>query len=239
MTIGADQVLTELVSRTRALMLDFDGPVCSVFAGYPAPEIADQLRRLLGQLGVPVSAELKEDDDPLSIYRHSVTGGPAVVATVHEALVAAELEAVATAAPTPGAVDVIAAAVEGGQRLAVVSNNAADAVAAYLQRHRLADQIEYVAARRTPDPTLMKPNPRFLIDAATALGVAVNASALVGDSATDAEAAKAAGAYAIGLANKPGKARRLSAAGADVVIESMTTLAASLREGQWPASGAR
>ncbi|WP_069109628.1 HAD family hydrolase [Jiangella alba] len=211
-------------------MLDFDGPVCSVFAGLPAPGIAEQLRNTLRRLGVPVTAELEDDDDPLSIYRYSTNGGPAVVAAIHDALVAAELRAVETATPTPGAVDVIDAAHERGRRLAVVSNNAAAAVATYLRLHGLTGRVDYIAARRTPEPSLMKPSPHYLIEAAATLDVSIRTCALVGDSGTDAVAAKRAGAYAVGYANKSGKGEQLVAAGAAVVIDSMTTLATVVRE---------
>jgi HAD superfamily hydrolase (TIGR01509 family) len=210
-------------------MFDFDGPICSVFAGLPAPEVADQLRRVLVRLDASLTAELEQEDDPLSIYRHSVNEGPAVVAAIYYALVDAELKAVRSATPTAGAADALAAAHESGRSVAVVSNNAAAAVTVYLRQHLLMDRVDYVAARRTPEPGLMKPNPHYLIDAATALGVSPHECALVGDSATDAEAAKRAGMFAVGYANKPGKAERLADAGADVIIRSMSTLALALR----------
>jgi hypothetical protein len=44
-TKQANQILAE----TEVLLLDFDGPICSVFAGLPAPVIADRLRRTLSR----------------------------------------------------------------------------------------------------------------------------------------------------------------------------------------------
>ena len=38
--------LDAIVSATRHLLLDFDGPICSVFAGLPAHIIADSRSRL-------------------------------------------------------------------------------------------------------------------------------------------------------------------------------------------------
>jgi hypothetical protein len=38
--------LDTIVSRTRHLLLDFDGPICSIFAGLPAATVADRLRKL-------------------------------------------------------------------------------------------------------------------------------------------------------------------------------------------------
>jgi len=40
--------LDAIVSATRHLLLDYDGPICSVFAGLPAHIIAGRLRKLLG-----------------------------------------------------------------------------------------------------------------------------------------------------------------------------------------------
>jgi hypothetical protein len=35
-----------ILRRSPVILLDFDGPVCSVFADYPAPQITDELRAL-------------------------------------------------------------------------------------------------------------------------------------------------------------------------------------------------
>lgn len=49
-----------------------------------------------------------------------------------------------------------------------------------------------------------------------------------GDSVTDIEAGQAATTPTISYANKPGKHRRLEAAGADAVIDTMQSLAQAL-----------
>jgi hypothetical protein len=36
-----------LLARTRYLLLDFDGPVCDIFAGLPATAVAERLRKLI------------------------------------------------------------------------------------------------------------------------------------------------------------------------------------------------
>lgn len=43
--------LAATVSTTRLLLLDFDGPVCDIFAGYPAPRVAQELRDLIAAQG--------------------------------------------------------------------------------------------------------------------------------------------------------------------------------------------
>ena len=46
--------LRSIIGRTRDLLLDFDGPICNLFAGLPAPTVAAQLRELLDLNGKPL-----------------------------------------------------------------------------------------------------------------------------------------------------------------------------------------
>jgi hypothetical protein len=41
-----------MISGARHLLLDFDGPICSIFAETPAPAVAGQLRGTLRAAGV-------------------------------------------------------------------------------------------------------------------------------------------------------------------------------------------
>lgn len=61
-----------------------------------------------------------------------------------------------------------------------------------------------------------------------ALGVHAADGVFIGDQTSDMEAGRTAGTRTVGYANKPGKADALSATGADVVVESMTEVAATL-----------
>lgn len=227
-TANTSERLARLMSGVELLMLDFDGPVCSVFAGVSAPSVADRLRHSLRGAEIELKPAVQEDNDPLSIYRHSATLGRAVIAQVHAELVAAEREAVASTLPTPGTEDLIRAARERGMLVDIVSNNAAEAVEAYLREHGLRESIDHVAARRTPEPDLMKPNTAYLTEAAAALGVELDRSALVGDSVTDMTAAQRAGVVAPGFANKPGKRRRLTTAGVDWLVDDLAALTSAV-----------
>jgi hypothetical protein len=51
------------------LLLDFDGPICSIFAGYPAPRVAAELVALLDVEGVAVPPEVRGEGDPLAVLR--------------------------------------------------------------------------------------------------------------------------------------------------------------------------
>ena len=216
--------LAELLKPVRHLMLDFDGPVCHVFAGRPAAGVADRLRALIAaEQDVP--AELTDEADTLSFYRFTPHLPPQLAARVSEMLRAEELEAATTAELTPGVVDVIRACRRTGRIVTVVSNNAPEAVETFLAKHDLSKYIEYVSGRSSADPALMKPSPYLLQRAADAVGTRLNACTLVGDSDTDIQAAHATAMAAIGYANKPGKADRFAELSAEAIITDMHELA--------------
>jgi HAD superfamily hydrolase (TIGR01509 family) len=221
--------LHRLLAGVGALLLDFDGPVCSIFAGYPAPRIAAELVEVLRRHGVEVPPELASETDPLEVLRWTgATGDQDATQAVEDALCAAELRAVETAEPTPYGREVIVAARQAGTPVAVVSNNSADAVSAYLTAHRLTVYVSPVVGRAYADPARMKPNPEPILQAVLALGEPPNRCALVGDSLSDIEGARAAGVWEIGYANRPDKVETFRAAGADVVITSMSEIASVL-----------
>ncbi|MGD9736008.1 MAG: haloacid dehalogenase, partial [Solirubrobacterales bacterium] len=75
--------------------------------------------------------------DPFDVLRCAATLSPTAAERTHERLTAAELAAVPTARPTPGADDLIRAWRDNGRQVAAVSNNSQAAVTAYLARHGL------------------------------------------------------------------------------------------------------
>jgi beta-phosphoglucomutase-like phosphatase (HAD superfamily) len=191
------------VGRVRYLLLDFDGPVCSVFAGFPAPDVARILREHLR--GEVPGGWMEHTDDPHEILRASAELGSGVVAHADQELTRLEVEAVKTAEATPYTADLIDRAKAGGTKLAIISNNAQTAVAAYLADSGLVASIDYVSARSGPDPALMKPNPYLVRKAVSALNAERESSALVGDQVSDVIAAHRAGVRAVGYANKSSK----------------------------------
>jgi HAD superfamily hydrolase (TIGR01549 family) len=219
--------LAAALARARCVLLDFDGPVCSVFANHTAPTIAAELRRVLIDEGVSVPEPLLAETDPLEVIRHTATiQRRGLTRRIEEALTAAELTAASSAEPTPYAREVIVAAHRTGRRVAIVSNNSAAAVRAYLAARRLAGYVHPVIGRAFADPARMKPSPAPVLAALDELAADPRECVMVGDSTSDIEAAQAAGVIAIGYANKPGKRTRL--ARADVLIDSMAELATRL-----------
>ncbi|MFB9534501.1 HAD family hydrolase [Nonomuraea roseola] len=217
------------MSKAQCLLLDFDGPVCDIFAGLPAPTVAARLRATLEGAGAVVPLEVQATDDPLEVFRFSGGLSGDLNELALSALTRLETEAAGTARLTPGAADLMTRARNRGLPIAIVSNNSVSAVEAFLDREGLAAQIAYISARSAVDPSLMKPNPHLLDQALSHLGADPSASLLVGDSVTDVEASKLAGVVAVGYANRPGKVERLGAVGADLIVTSMVELADALR----------
>jgi phosphoglycolate phosphatase len=220
--------LDSIVSRTRHLLLDFDGPICSVFAGLPAATIADRLRKLFGDYS-SMPSDIARTPDPFEVFAYAATVSAELAAHVETEMTGMELAAVTTATPTPYVHEVVTACQDSGRSVAVVSNNSARAVHAYLDRHGLDDRISVVVARTDHDPALLKPSPHLITQAVHALNAAPARCTLVGDSVTDIQGAHLARIHSIGYANKPGKCERFAAAGAGAIINSLADLALRLR----------
>jgi HAD superfamily hydrolase (TIGR01509 family) len=221
-----DTQLAELLAEHSRILLDFDGPVCSIFANHPAPAVADVLRETIRDAGVQISAETAAQRDPLEVLRWTATlNAPKVVELADTRLCAEELSAAQTAAPTRYGRETIIAAREAGKALALVSNNSAGAVATYLNRYRLGIYGFPVTGRTFGRPELMKPNPEPILRAAKSLGAALGDCVLIGDSLADILGAQAAGMPVIGYANRPEKVTRFTEARADAVVTTMADIA--------------
>ena len=216
--------LREILRPARHVLLDFDGPVCSVFAGFPAREVARQLGSHLAKL-VDGPADWAEEADPFKVLRRVEQERPYLLAEADDALGALEREAVASATPTPGVTDFLQACLNTGRTVSAVSNNTGHAISSYLAAHGLGDYFAAVFGREPGRPSSMKPSPHLLITAVAAAGVRVDQCVLVGDAVRDIEAAHSAGMPAIGYANKPGKDAALTGAGAVMAVDSMELMA--------------
>jgi HAD superfamily hydrolase (TIGR01509 family) len=218
----------EVLRTARSVLLDFDGPVCQVFSGLSATEVAQRLRSAYGD-----AAQLAQGDDPLEIVRMASMEGLPRVDALEAMLTELEVAAVELAAPTPHVEAAIKALHAAGHRLAAVSNNSTSALKRYFASRGLDPYVSPLIGREAIGLRQMKPAPDMLLLALEAHGVPAASAVLVGDSVTDIQAACAAGAMSIGYANKPGKFKRLLDAGATVVIEDMADLICT------PQTGAR
>ncbi|WP_433396961.1 HAD family hydrolase [Streptomyces sp. CA-146814] len=221
--------LAATVAATSGVLFDFDGPVCDVFAGCPAPGVARELAAILARIDATTGKRALETDDPMEVLRLAPHAGEKAVCRIEESLTAAEVTAVKAAGmPVPGAVESLNAAHTSGRQVAIVSNNSAASVREFLALHNLDRFVDQVIGRYPSRPDLMKPSPYSLERAAKELGVKASTCTLIGDSTTDIEAATRAGSMTIGFANKPGKEASLAAAGAGAIVTTMATVAEAL-----------
>ncbi|MFD8785978.1 HAD family hydrolase [Kitasatospora sp. NPDC059599] len=225
---ATSQQLADVLRPVKHVLLDFDGPVCSVFAGLPAAEVARRLREGLLATGEQAPAGAEEESDPLALLRLVSDARPDLTESADAALAALETEAVRVARPTPGGESVLQVCARSGRLVSVVSNNAGTAIEAYLTQYGLSDYVAGVFGRAPGDPSSMKPNPRLLLEAMEAAGTRPEHCVFIGDATRDVEAGEAAGVPTIGYANKPGKGAKLTTAGAAVIVDSMELVAAAL-----------
>ncbi|WP_229686692.1 HAD family hydrolase [Longimycelium tulufanense] len=216
--------MSELIESAEALLLDFDGPVCSVFAGHPANIVADKIRNFLASQEVPVSPSVMGTSDPMLLLRWVGSHHPTLVVLVEDILCAEEATAVLSATPTPYGHEVIRLADQSGRQVAIVSNNSAAAIMKYLAMHKLNNHVSRVIGRAYAEPHRMKPNPDSVISATKATNTAPNACVFVGDTATDIHAGQAAGVRTIGYAKREDRGPTLAEAGADTIISNMSDL---------------
>ncbi|WP_441251466.1 HAD family hydrolase [Kitasatospora sp. McL0602] len=231
---GASPSLADVLRPVKHVLLDFDGPICSVFAGLPAPEVAQRLRLSLLAAGEQALASSTTEADPLALLRLIAETHPDLTSATDSALASLETEAVLISRPNPGAESVLRACETSRRTVSMVSNNSGAAIQAYLEDQRLDRFVTGVFGRIPGDPASMKPSPRLLLDAMEAVGSKPEQCIFIGDAARDVEAGRAAGVATIGYANKPGKDVMLSAAGAIFVVSSMQIIANSLNESREP-----
>ncbi|MFJ4204946.1 HAD family hydrolase [Streptomyces sviceus] len=224
--------LASLVASARYVLWDMDGPICRLFAGYPAHQIAGELVAKIDQLGMGrlLTEQERSGNDPHDALRgvHERRPGSDLVLELEEWLTKRELEAVSKAMPTPYADPLIRTWSSSGVRFAITTNNAAVAAAAYVESRQLTDCFPYVYGR-TSNLDLMKPNPHCLEEAIKAMGAVPSATLMIGDAATDLQAAQRAGVSFLGYARNEGKERDLREAGAGDVVRSMEQVLTVLR----------
>lgn len=119
--------LRELITRTRVVLWDFDGPICRLFAGHSAEGVADGLVEWLEARGLHslLTESERESLDPHVVLRAVDRRHPGsdLVTELEERLTQEELKATATAMPTAWADPLIRTLVALKLRLAITTNN--------------------------------------------------------------------------------------------------------------------
>ncbi|MGK5553977.1 HAD family hydrolase [Actinomadura kijaniata] len=219
--------LPSLIKRVRAVLLDFDGPVCALFAGYPAHDIASDLRAFLVKRGADLPEKLDRTRDPLDLLRWTELHRPDLLPAIEGMQELAERKAADSAKPTPYARETIMSSVASGRPVLIVSNNSEEAISYYLKKHDLLAHVTAVIGRPKGAPHKMKPHPQPIFSALGKIDKSQRHCVLIGDSSTDIEAARRAGVFSIGYAKNPDRIFALS--DADAVIDTMRDISDTLK----------
>jgi phosphoglycolate phosphatase len=125
----------------------------------------------------------------------------------------------AAATPFPGVVEALGRLRAAGLRLACVTNKAAAFTLPLLEKSGIAGFLD---ATVTPDqPGRRKPDPEPFLHACRALGVGAAQSAVIGDSANDAEGARAAGCPVLLVSYGYSEGRDVRTIDCDGVVDSL------------------
>jgi phosphoglycolate phosphatase len=213
--------LKDLVQTARALLLDFDGPVCHLFSAIPAHEIAQEIRSFLLRSGERLPDSMMSANDPLALLRWTGAVAPHLLSEAEEIQTDSETRAAGLAAPTPGAAEMVRSAAAQALPVVIVTNNSARAVRTYLERGILGNSIMGISARVPGRPDLMKPDAHLVAIGVEISRQAANTCLLIGDSSTDMQAAKKVGAHSVGYAKRASKVPELSDAGADYIVREL------------------
>jgi HAD superfamily hydrolase (TIGR01509 family) len=225
--------LRELITNARFVLLDFDGPICRLFAGHSAERVAKELVDWLGREGLRglLTEEERVHPDPMVVLYAVNRRRPRsdLVAELEERLTQQELKAINSAMPTAFADPLIRTWSAVGSRLAVATNNSPRTVAGYLAARGLAECFAPHVYGRTSELDLLKPNPHCLNRALNAMGAAPSAALMIGDAPTDFHAAEQAGVPFLGYARNEYKEKLLRGAGAQNVVGSLEPVLHLLR----------
>ena len=140
--------LDGVLSQARHLLLDFDGPVCTLYTRKPEPPAADQLRSILTASGAEIPAEIAGTADPLAVLAYAATLGTQLARQAEAQLTRQELAAATTARPAGYSHDLISSARESRRTVTVISTHSAHAIRAYLDLASVTDLVALVIGRR-------------------------------------------------------------------------------------------
>lgn len=214
----------ELLAAADAVLLDFDGPVTPLMPSPINAQAAAAARAALCRHGITPPSDVAVATDHLAVARWTGVHAPSALADVEAACLSVELDAARTCVPTPGARELLVQLDQVGKPVVIVSNNAADAIGAHLDRHRFSGLVLGVIGRPGGRPDLMKPNTYPVTEALRLLGVGPASAVLIGDSVSDVEVARAVNVRSIGYAKTAQRGDELAAAGADAIAGTIESL---------------
>ncbi|WP_165914667.1 HAD family hydrolase [Streptomyces sp. AcE210] len=235
-TDGRQKSLYSLLTAADAVLFDFDGPICSLFARNPtapaAKEIQDLVRAEWGEL--PPSVEQSQDSHGiLRALRQDMFEEPSPagrrLATLQQAedvVTQYEWRAIQDADLEPHVEELLGHLSHLGKLMAIVSNNAEEPIRKYLDARGLLRHFETVVGRDHDELRNMKPNPYSVLRAVDMLGLDPASCLMVGDQLSDLHAAESAGVPFLGTTSSGHRQAEMRALDADSVVATLEPVAA-------------
>ena len=220
--------LDTILSQARYLIFEFDGPVCDLSAVMPA-DTGGRLRAILVSETGSVPPAIAATSDPAEILAYTASVSQGAAARADDELASIELAAAGIAAAGGYIHEALAACRDSGRTAAIVSRRSERAVADFLDRLGLDDQIRHVTAVGSYPPGHLQTGPHLIEDTIRALGAAPADCALITASVTGIDAARKTGIHAIGYATTPGTSQNLTDAGTTCIVQSLADLTLRLR----------
>ncbi|MFF9867697.1 SAV_2336 N-terminal domain-related protein [Streptomyces sp. NPDC013953] len=219
------------VGAARAVLFDFDPVLCRLFDGHLRDTLAAGLVRQAGEYGLR-GPWPEETDTPHAVLRALARTHPdsALVAGVERYLTQQELDATASAVPTPYAEALIRSWGARDVPLAVMADCSTQAVLRHLSERGLASSFQRHVYGRRPDLQYLKPDPLVLRRALDAMGAPAADTLLISADPATVAAGREAGLSCLGYADDEEPAGRLRSAGAQVVVGSLEPVLAAVRE---------
>ncbi|HEX3785648.1 MAG TPA: HAD family hydrolase [Pseudonocardiaceae bacterium] len=213
--------IAALLGTADHVLVQFDGPVCSVFDATWRRTAAQRLTSLVGS---DLPRKVAAADDPFAVLRFAEACGELTAQVVDRQLSRLESEAVFVGTQTPGAADALRLLFGAGYTVTIIGNIGVDAIRSFLIMSGLAEEVRRVSARGSARRTRLLPDPFLLNLAIEALGTSPDRCVFVAGSVAGVEAGKAAGVPVIGYATDGRERRRFLRHQADAVVETMSEL---------------
>ncbi|MFE1801783.1 HAD family hydrolase [Streptomyces sp. NPDC059517] len=233
------KALRRLFDRSRAVLLDFDGPVADLFGTASTAPVARQIKDAVRDVWGALDPDVESCEDSHDILRRirDMFERPTPVPRSRVALARAEAivtrhehAAVKSAVPAPHIRELVRSLVDLGLRLVIVSNNSDGPIREYLESHGLRSEFEAVLGRDPHELRHMKPDPDSLLRAVNHFRLPASACVVVGDQLSDLEASQAAGTLFIGYTRSAERAATMRKRGADWVVSSHRPLISAARQ---------
>lgn len=210
-----------MTRRIRAVLFDFDGTLA------PNLDLPGMRREVLALTDTtPVPKEVYADRyiveiiDAASAWlmERDAAEAQRYFREAHDIILRIELDAAKATEPFPDVPAYLQGLQARGVKTAVVTRNCRQAVLTTYPD--VLDHVDQVLAR--DDVENLKPDPRHLQQALTALGVQAEQAAMVGDGQMDMHTGQSLGLYCVGVLSGSSDADALRRAGADVVLAQTT-----------------